>query len=178
MSTVQCSAARWLHSTPPPYQSQNCSPLQAARTSHACGTSWTKARRHQRKARPRARRAHARGSSRQRRNCSITAGRGAPWNALDRKGRCAGEFAVDAQSQECVDLLVNAGVRAQLLFGILDGSASTEDRSARVPNHKSAVQGRGHARRRERRRGHDGAGNTPHGGARRRLRRGVSPRCL
>ena len=56
--------------------------------------------------------------------------RGAPWNALDRRGRCAGEFAVDAQSQECVDLLVNAGVRAQLLFGILDGGASTEDRTS------------------------------------------------
>ena len=55
--------------------------------------------------------------------------RGAPWNALDRKGRCAGEFAVDAQSQECVDLLVNAGVRAQLLFGIIEG-ASTEDRTS------------------------------------------------
>ena len=54
--------------------------------------------------------------------------RGAPWNALDRKGRCAGEFAVDAQSQACVDLLVNAGVRAQLLFGIIEG-ASTEDLS-------------------------------------------------
>ena len=55
--------------------------------------------------------------------------RGAPWNALDRKGRCAGEFAVDARSQECVDLLVNAGVRAQLLFGIIEG-ASTEDRTS------------------------------------------------
>ena len=39
---------------------------------------------------------------------SLLLERGAPWNALDRKGRCAGEFAVDAQSQECVDLLVNA----------------------------------------------------------------------
>ena len=61
---------------------------------------------------------------------SLLLERGAPWNALDRKGRCAGEFAVDAQSQECVDLLVNAGVRAQLLFGILDGGASTEDRTS------------------------------------------------
>merc|ERR1712138_96872 len=42
---------------------------------------------------------------------SLLLERGAPWNALDRNGRCAGEFAVDAQSQECVDLLVNAGVR-------------------------------------------------------------------
>lgn len=64
--------------------------------------------------------------------------RGAPWNALDRKGRCAGEFAVDAQSQTCVDLLVNAGVRAQLLFGILETGASTEDRSSEEYLRKAA----------------------------------------
>mmetsp|Transcript_34546 Transcript_34546/g.106168 ORF Transcript_34546/g.106168 Transcript_34546/m.106168 type:complete len:351 (+) Transcript_34546:517-1569(+) len=55
--------------------------------------------------------------------------RGAPWNALDRQGRCAGDYATDARSQECVDALVAAGVRAQLLFGLLETGASTEDRS-------------------------------------------------
>ena len=59
--------------------------------------------------------------------------RGAPWNALDRAGKCAGDYAVDAQSQPCVDALVSAGVRAQLLFGILEDAgsvsgATTEDR--------------------------------------------------
>lgn len=46
--------------------------------------------------------------------------RGAPWNALDRQGRCAGEYAVEAGSQACVDALVAAGVQAQLLFGMLE----------------------------------------------------------
>ena len=61
--------------------------------------------------------------------------RGAPWNALDRDGKCAGEYAMAAQSQPCVDALVAAGVRAQLLFGILEdggavAGATTEDRDA------------------------------------------------
>ena len=61
--------------------------------------------------------------------------RGAPWNALDRDQKCAGEYAVAAQSQPCVDALVAAGVRAQLLFGILEdggavAGATTEDRDA------------------------------------------------
>lgn len=60
---------------------------------------------------------------------------GAPWNALDRRGRCAGDHAMAAQSQPCVDALVEAGVRAQLLFGLLEESgdvegATTDDRSA------------------------------------------------
>ena len=36
---------------------------------------------------------------------------GAPWNALDRAGMCAGEYAVQSNHQEAVDLLVRAGVR-------------------------------------------------------------------
>ena len=44
---------------------------------------------------------------------------GAPWNALDRSGRCAGEYAIDKGHQEVVDLLVNAGVQAELLLGSL-----------------------------------------------------------
>ncbi|GMI21623.1 hypothetical protein TeGR_g3697 [Tetraparma gracilis] len=41
---------------------------------------------------------------------------GAPWNAVDRRGRCAGDYAVAAGSQECVDLLVEAGTKAELLL--------------------------------------------------------------
>lgn len=55
--------------------------------------------------------------------------RGAPWNALDRSGRCAGEYAMAAGSQACVDALVNAGVQAQLLFGLLGDTTTTDDRS-------------------------------------------------
>lgn len=56
--------------------------------------------------------------------------KGAPWNAIDRAGRCAGEYAIDKNHQEIVDILVNAGVRAEMLLGTLEdkiierGSAS------------------------------------------------------
>ena len=44
---------------------------------------------------------------------------GAPWNALDREGRCAGEYAIANSQQRVVDMLVNAGVQAELLLGSL-----------------------------------------------------------
>ncbi|GBG27475.1 Protein arginine N-methyltransferase 2 [Hondaea fermentalgiana] len=46
--------------------------------------------------------------------------RGAPWNALDRKGRCAGEYALEAGHQAVVDLLVDHGVRAEMLLGAIE----------------------------------------------------------
>ena len=52
--------------------------------------------------------------------CAALLEAGAPWNALDRRGRCAGEYAVDAGHQEIVDHLVTAGVSAELLFGAVD----------------------------------------------------------
>ena len=42
---------------------------------------------------------------------------GAPWNAVDRRGRCAGNHALDAGQQAIVDLLVDEAVRAELLLG-------------------------------------------------------------
>ena len=42
---------------------------------------------------------------------------GAPWNAIDRRGRCAGNYALDAGHQAIVDKLVDAGTRAELLLG-------------------------------------------------------------
>eukprot|EP00939_MAST-03C_sp_MAST-3C-sp1_P001982 g1982.t1 len=45
---------------------------------------------------------------------------GAPWNALDRKGRCAGEYAMEAGHQKVVDQLVDAGVRAEMILAALD----------------------------------------------------------
>ena len=41
---------------------------------------------------------------------------GAPWNAVDREGRSAGDFALLKGHQEVVDRLVNAGVQAELMF--------------------------------------------------------------
>ena len=43
---------------------------------------------------------------------------GAPWNALDRQGKCAGNYAVEAGHQECIDVLVEAGVQAELILGM------------------------------------------------------------
>ena len=42
---------------------------------------------------------------------------GAPWNAVDRKGQCAGNFATDAQHWEVVNLLVEWGTRSELILG-------------------------------------------------------------
>ena len=42
---------------------------------------------------------------------------GAPWNALDRSGRCAGQYALQHGQQAVVDQLVNAGVMAEMVLG-------------------------------------------------------------
>ena len=41
---------------------------------------------------------------------------GAPWNAVDRKGRCAGTVALNAGHQEIVNRMVEAGVESELMF--------------------------------------------------------------
>ena len=43
--------------------------------------------------------------------------KGAVWNALDRQGKCAGNYAVDIGNQEAINVLVEAAVRAELLLG-------------------------------------------------------------
>eukprot|EP00924_Labyrinthula_sp_SR-Ha-C_P016432 snap_masked-scaffold_6-processed-gene-3.16-mRNA-1 protein AED:0.03 eAED:0.04 QI:0/-1/0/1/-1/1/1/0/350 len=45
---------------------------------------------------------------------------GAPWNALDRKGMCAGEYAMQKNNQELIDLILNSAVKAELLLGTLE----------------------------------------------------------
>jgi protein arginine N-methyltransferase 2 len=41
---------------------------------------------------------------------------GAPWNAVDRRGQCAGTVALKSGHQEVVDCMVKAGVRSELFF--------------------------------------------------------------
>jgi protein arginine N-methyltransferase 2 len=41
---------------------------------------------------------------------------GAPWNAVDRYGKCAGNFATNAEHWEIVNLLVDHGTRAELIL--------------------------------------------------------------
>lgn len=42
---------------------------------------------------------------------------GAPWNALDRCGKCAGNYATEKEHWEVVNLLVEHGTRSELLLG-------------------------------------------------------------
>eukprot|EP00934_Nitzschia_sp_Nitz4_P001935 Nitzschia sp. Nitz4//scaffold43_size134323//87404//88671//NITZ4_003310-RA/size134323-augustus-gene-0.240-mRNA-1//-1//CDS//3329551981//1935//frame0 len=45
---------------------------------------------------------------------------GAPWNAIDRQGRCAGNYATDAEHWGVVNLLVEWGTRSELILGTLE----------------------------------------------------------
>lgn len=47
---------------------------------------------------------------------------GAPWNAVDRQGKCAGDYATDAGHWGVVELLVDWGTRAELILGRLERS--------------------------------------------------------
>ncbi|CAM6084690.1 unnamed protein product [Calypogeia fissa] len=42
---------------------------------------------------------------------------GAPWNALDPSGRCAGDYAMELGHQDAFDVLLNAGLKAELILG-------------------------------------------------------------
>ena len=42
---------------------------------------------------------------------------GAPWNALDRYGKCAGNYATEHEHWEIVNLLVEHGTKAELVLG-------------------------------------------------------------
>ena len=37
---------------------------------------------------------------------------GAPWNAIDKRGKCAGEYAMESGQQEAADLLLGAGTQS------------------------------------------------------------------
>jgi protein arginine N-methyltransferase 2 len=47
---------------------------------------------------------------------------GAPWNAVDRQGQCAGNYATDNQHWGVVNLLVDWGVRAEFILGMIERS--------------------------------------------------------
>ena len=51
--------------------------------------------------------------------CQLLLDQGAPWNALDRQGQCAGNYATDAQHWEVVNLLVDWATRSELILGQL-----------------------------------------------------------
>lgn len=52
--------------------------------------------------------------------CQYLLEAGAPWNAIDRQGQCAGNYATANQHWGVVNLLVDWGVRAELVLGMME----------------------------------------------------------
>ena len=73
---------------------------------------------------------------------------GAPWNAVDRQGQCAGDYATSNEHWGVVTLLVDWGVRAELILGVVEretklrlGSiVTTNDGSARPVEHEPSTK--------------------------------------
>lgn len=51
--------------------------------------------------------------------CRILLSEGAPWNALDRYGKCAGNWAQEKEHWEVVNLLVEEGTKAEVSLACL-----------------------------------------------------------
>ena len=51
---------------------------------------------------------------------------GAPWNAIDRRGQCAGNYATDQEHWEVVNLLVEWGTRSELILGQVQKTQRTQ----------------------------------------------------
>jgi protein arginine N-methyltransferase 2 len=49
--------------------------------------------------------------------CKFLLEEGAPWNAIDREGKCAGDYATENEHWEIVNVLVDAGTKAELILG-------------------------------------------------------------
>ena len=56
---------------------------------------------------------------------------GAPYNAVDKEGKCAGNYALEAGHSRIVDALVDAGVTAELLFARLAARKEERQRKER-----------------------------------------------
>jgi type IV protein arginine methyltransferase len=59
---------------------------------------------------------------------------GAPWNAIDRRGQCAGNYATDAEHWDVVNLLVEWGTRAELILGEIQRSQWQHQRQLAQPS--------------------------------------------
>ncbi len=46
--------------------------------------------------------------------CQVLLDAGAPWNAVDQHGKCAGDYATDMQHWDVVNLLVDVGTKAEV----------------------------------------------------------------
>jgi type IV protein arginine methyltransferase len=52
--------------------------------------------------------------------CQYLLEQGAPWNAIDRQGQCAGNLATEREHWKIVNVLVEWGTRAELILGRLE----------------------------------------------------------
>merc|ERR1712048_564302 len=54
---------------------------------------------------------------------------GAPWNALDKQGKCAGNYALEAENfdQNVIDVILNHAVKCELLLGSFGNSSKQND---------------------------------------------------
>ena len=68
---------------------------------------------------------------------------GAPWNAVDRKGQCAGNFATDAQHWEVVNLLVEWGTRSELILGAAQRAQQKQQAAAGQQQQQQAATSNG-----------------------------------
>jgi protein arginine N-methyltransferase 2 len=58
---------------------------------------------------------------------------GAPWNAIDRAGQCAGNYATDAECWDVVNLLVEWGTRAELILGEIQRTQRRQQNQQQIP---------------------------------------------
>lgn len=71
---------------------------------------------------------------------------GAPWNAVDRQGQCAGNCATDAEQWEIVNFLVEWGTRSELILGAAQRSQQQQQQqpppvAANIPvSHQSSTK--------------------------------------
>ena len=85
--------------------------------------------------------------------CQLLLEKGAPWNAVDRQGQCAGNYATNAQHWGVVNLLVDWGVQAELILGHVErqlrqttgqtfasSSSSTSSSSPRPVSHEPSTK--------------------------------------
>ena len=64
---------------------------------------------------------------------------GAPWNAIDRMGQCAGNYATDAEHWEVVNMLVEWATRSELILGAVQRSQQNQVEGARTSSILSLI---------------------------------------
>ena len=70
--------------------------------------------------------------------CNLLLEHGAPWNAVDRRGLCAGNYATDAEHWDIVNLLVDHATKAELILG----ASMRSMKGATIPTQNDTVEAR------------------------------------